>query len=129
MRSILHASSVSVNLCALSEIVQSEELYSNVRDALKTLNKMDFDKLIISVRIYIVRYIPCRGAFPQLAAEETRVTTSVKPASARVLQMLNLRNVVKNLPLLQKALVGTRSQLLGIIHEVRSLLSLLFKSI
>jgi len=32
--------------------------------------------------------------------------------------MLNLRNVVRNLPLLQKALEGSRSQLLQIIHDV-----------
>lgn len=32
--------------------------------------------------------------------------------------MLNLRNVVRNLPLLQKALEGSRSQLLKIIHNV-----------
>jgi len=36
--------------------------------------------------------------------------------------MLNLRSVVKNLPLLQKALAGGRSQLLVIIHDVRSYL-------
>ena len=34
------------------------------------------------------------------------------------MQILNLRNVVKNLPLLRKALEGTRSQLLTIVHEV-----------
>lgn len=103
----------------LVEIIQSEDLYADVRDALKTLNKMDFDKLIVSVRIHIMRCILCMPTFLQLASEETRVTSSVKPASARVLQMLNLRSVVKNLPLLQKALAGSRSQLLGIIHEAR----------
>lgn len=95
--------SIDARLDVVEEIIQSEDLYADVRDALKTLNKMDFDKLIVS-----------------LASEETRVTSSVKPASARVLQMLNLRSVVKNLPLLQKALAGSRSQLLGIIHEMIS---------
>jgi hypothetical protein len=103
---------------AHAEIIQSEDLYADVRDALKTLNKMDFDKLIVLVRTYIMNCMLCMKMCLQLASEEARVTTSVKPASARVLQMLNLRNIVKNLPLLQKALAGSRSQLLGIIHEV-----------
>lgn len=40
--------------------------------------------------------------------------------------MLNLRSVVKNLPLLQKALEGCQSQLLRIIQEVRLPLPLIF---
>lgn len=32
------------------EFVQSEDKFTEVRDGLKTLNKMDFDKLIASVR-------------------------------------------------------------------------------
>ena len=40
-------------------------------------------------------------------------------ASARVSQMLNLRSVVNSMPLLAKALDGSRSQLLRIIREVR----------
>jgi hypothetical protein len=39
-------------VCARAEIVQSENLYADIRDALKILNKMDFDKLIVSVRIH-----------------------------------------------------------------------------
>jgi hypothetical protein len=38
---------------ARAEIVQSENLYADIRDALKILNKMDFDKLIVSVRIHL----------------------------------------------------------------------------
>ena len=43
---------------------------------------------------------------------------ATKPASQRIVQILNLRNIVKSLPLLRKALEGSRSQLLKIIHEV-----------
>jgi hypothetical protein len=38
---------------ARAEIVQSEHLYADIRDALKILKKMDFDKLIVSVRIHL----------------------------------------------------------------------------
>ncbi|KAG6820131.1 hypothetical protein H0H93_005006 [Arthromyces matolae] len=81
----------------------TEDKYTEVRDALRAFNKMDFDKLIVS-----------------LAAQEVRVANTAKVASARTLQMLNLRNVVKNLPLLQKALNGSQAQLLRIIHDLIS---------
>ncbi|TFK42146.1 muts domain V-domain-containing protein [Crucibulum laeve] len=81
--------------------VRSEDRFTDVRDALKTLNKMDFDKLIVS-----------------LASSEAHATNSSKPASQRVMQMLNLRNIVKNLPILKKALDGSQSQLLRIICDM-----------
>ncbi|KAG5337156.1 hypothetical protein C0989_010489 [Termitomyces sp. Mn162] len=87
----------------LSEFIRTEDRYTEVRDALKAFNKMDFDKLIVS-----------------LASQEVRVANTAKVASSRILQMLNLRNVVKNLPLLQKALAGSQSQLLRIIHDLIS---------
>ena len=34
-----------------TELVQSEDRFTDVKDALKTLNKMDFDKLVASVRL------------------------------------------------------------------------------
>ncbi|GLB36707.1 putative mutS family domain IV [Lyophyllum shimeji] len=95
--------SIDARLDVVEEFIQTEDRYTDVRDALKTFNKMDFDKLIAS-----------------LAAQEVRIANTAKPASARVLQMLNLRSVVKNLPLLQKALAGSRSQLLQIIHDLIS---------
>lgn len=33
-----------------TELVQNEDRFSEIRDALKHLNKLDFDKLISSVR-------------------------------------------------------------------------------
>jgi len=53
-----------------------------------------------------------------LASSEAKVTTSAKPASQRVAQILNLRSIVKNLPQLRKTLEGSRSQLLRIVHDV-----------
>ena len=54
----------------------------------------------------------------QLASSETRPTTTAKGASARVSQMLSLRNLVRNLPSLKRALSGSQSQLLQVVHEV-----------
>lgn len=41
------------------EFVQNEDRFSDVREALKLLNKMDFDKLIASVRplISMIQYV------------------------------------------------------------------------
>ncbi|KAF9074002.1 muts domain V-domain-containing protein [Rhodocollybia butyracea] len=96
-------SSIDARLDVVEEFVQDEDLFNDVRSALKTLNNMDFDKLIA-----------------MLAASETRSTNSAQAASTRVSQMLNLRNVVRNLPMLQKALARTKSQLLRIIYEMLS---------
>jgi hypothetical protein len=44
--------SIPAMLISLPELVQNEDKFKDIRDALKTLNKMDFDKLIVSVRIH-----------------------------------------------------------------------------
>lgn len=54
----------------------------------------------------------------QLASSEAKENLKAKPASQRVSQMLNLRNVVAQVPVLKKALEGCRSTLLGILCEV-----------
>ncbi|KAJ7813094.1 muts domain V-domain-containing protein [Mycena olivaceomarginata] len=94
---------IDARLDVVEELVQSEERFTDVRAGLKSLNKMDFDKLIAC-----------------LASSETKPSSTAKPAAARVSQMLDLRNVVRNLPALQKALEGSQSQLLKIIHEMLS---------
>ncbi|KAJ3551161.1 hypothetical protein NM688_g4876 [Phlebia brevispora] len=96
-------SAIDARLDVVEELVQTEERYNEVKDALKLLNKMDFDKLISS-----------------LIASEARETSSAKTAASRVSQMLNVRAIVRSLPLLAKALEGSRSQLLTIIHEMIS---------
>ncbi|KAI0935607.1 hypothetical protein AcV5_003986 [Taiwanofungus camphoratus] len=95
--------SIEARLDVVEELVQTEERFNDVKNALKTLNKVDFDKLISS-----------------LAASEARESSTAKPAAARVAQMLNLRNIVKSLPLLARALAGSRSELLQIIAEMIS---------
>ncbi|KAE9397228.1 hypothetical protein BT96DRAFT_860285 [Gymnopus androsaceus JB14] len=96
-------SSIDARLDVVEELVQDEDLFNEVRSALKTLNNMDFDKLIA-----------------MLSTSETKLTNSAQVASTRVTQMLNLRNVIRNLPRLQKALKTTKSQLLRIIYEMLS---------
>nr|VWO97153.1 YL1_C domain-containing protein [Ganoderma boninense] len=58
--------------------------------------------------------------FGYLASSEVREVSSSKIASAKVSQILNLRNIVQSLPRLAKALEGSRSQLLQIIAEMIS---------
>ncbi|KAL1755189.1 muts domain V-domain-containing protein [Schizophyllum commune] len=93
--------SIDARLDVVEEFVKTEDRFNGVKDALRVLNKMDFDKLIAS-----------------LAASEARPTNNAKPASTRVTQMLSLRNAVKTLPLLYKALEGSQSQLLKIIRDM-----------
>lgn len=87
----------------MEELVQREDKFAEVRDALKRLNKLDFDKLISS-----------------LASSEVRVSHATKSAFSRVSQMLSLQSIVRNLPFLQKALAGGRSQLLQIVYDMIS---------
>jgi DNA mismatch repair protein MSH4 len=85
---------------------------------MKALNKTDFDKLIASVFLFNPYTTGLSAHIQQLAASEAKESSTAKPASARVVQMLNLRNVVRNLPLLRKALEGSRLSLLQYICEV-----------
>jgi DNA mismatch repair protein MSH4 len=110
----------------IAELVQTEDMYSAVRDGLRALNKLDLDKLIASASpllfLAALRTISAYNTFrrSQIAASQTREpsTTSSKPASSRVAQMLNVRNVVRSMPALQSAIQGSRSHLLRIISEV-----------
>lgn len=42
-----------------TELINAEDRFTYVRDALKTLNKMDFDKLIVSVPNFYTLPIAC----------------------------------------------------------------------
>ncbi|KAK0475108.1 muts domain V-domain-containing protein, partial [Armillaria novae-zelandiae] len=96
-------SAIEARLDVVEEFVKSEDAFTNVKIALKPMNKMDFDKLIVS-----------------LAASETKPTTTAQGASTRVSQMLNLRNIVKCIPQLQEALAGCKSHLLRIVCDMVS---------
>ncbi|KAK2459754.1 hypothetical protein APHAL10511_008186 [Amanita phalloides] len=94
---------IDARLDAVEELVNSEDRFTEVKTALKGLVKLDFDKLIVS-----------------LASSEARISNTAKPASQRVTQMLNLRNIVRSLPLLRHALLGNKSSLLTYVHEMLS---------
>ena len=44
-----------------TELINEEDRFTYVRDALKTLNKMDFDKLIVSVHNFYA--LPIRVSY------------------------------------------------------------------
>ncbi|KAF8736092.1 hypothetical protein AX14_000888 [Amanita brunnescens Koide BX004] len=94
---------IDARLDVVEELVNSEDRFTEVRTALKGLSKLDFDKLIVS-----------------LASSSVRTINTAKPASQHVAQMLNLRNIVRSLPLLRHALLGSRSPLLIYMHEMLS---------
>ncbi|KAI0761165.1 muts domain V-domain-containing protein [Trametes elegans] len=94
---------LEARLDVVEELIQTEERFNEIKNALKPLMKLDLDKLICS-----------------LASSEVRETSSAKSASTRVGQMLNLRNVVQSLPRLARTLEGSRTQLLQIIAEMIS---------
>ncbi|KAG1746861.1 muts domain V-domain-containing protein [Suillus lakei] len=99
----LTGNALDARLDAVEELIHSEDKFTEIKDALKTLNKMDFDKLISS-----------------LGFSEVRPTTTAKGAFSRVSQILNLRTAVRSLPILQRALNGCKSQLLMIIYDILS---------
>jgi DNA mismatch repair protein MSH4 len=105
----------------ITELVQNEDRFTDVKEALKSLNKMDFDKLISAVSEFFGTVFLTKQTWIiiQLSASEARVTTGAKAASSRVAQMLSLRSMVKSIPALSRALEGSRSRLLKIICEVR----------
>ncbi|KAG1741768.1 muts domain V-domain-containing protein [Suillus paluster] len=100
---LIAQNALDARLDAVEELIHSEDKFTEIKDALKTLNKMDFDKLISS-----------------LGFSEVRPTTTAKGAFSRVSQMLNLRTAVRSLPFLQTALSGCKSQLLLVIYDILS---------
>lgn len=95
---------IDARLTAVSELVQSEETFTAVRDALKGVQKVDLDKLIV-----------------QLAAMDRRaevVENTVKSAYDRMGQLLDLQKIIRNIPSLGRATVDCGSTLLRAIGDV-----------
>jgi len=96
---------IDARLSAVSELVQSEETFRAVRDALKGVQKVDLDKLII-----------------QLAALDRRreaVENTVKTAYDRMGQLLDLQKIIRNIPAVGRATGDCACVLLRVIGEVR----------
>ncbi|KAH9045814.1 muts domain V-domain-containing protein [Lactarius hengduanensis] len=74
---------LEARLDAVEELVRCEDRFTEVKDALKHLCKVDLDKLISA-----------------LASNQTREACSARTASSRVTHMLNLRGVVRHSELL-----------------------------
>ncbi|KDN46518.1 hypothetical protein RSAG8_04171, partial [Rhizoctonia solani AG-8 WAC10335] len=89
----------------VQELNNDEEKYTAIRDALKLLRSIDFDKLIA-----------------QLSTSDTHPvggpSGNARGASARVEQIMKLRNVVRSLPEVIRALQGCRSNLLRMMADM-----------
>ncbi|KAG9045604.1 MutS protein msh4 [Tulasnella sp. UAMH 9824] len=94
---------VEIATVVRAELINTEEKYRSIKDALRTLKKIDLDKLVAS-----------------LTTSEPRASTTPGAASFRVRQMLDLRSVIRSLPTIATALQGCRSQLLQVIAEMVS---------
>ncbi|KZS90242.1 hypothetical protein SISNIDRAFT_551573 [Sistotremastrum niveocremeum HHB9708] len=94
-------SHIEERLDAVDELVKLDDRFQNVKDALKLLAKEDLDKLI--------------GG---LVASEAREVSTAKSAFARITQMLNLRNLIRVVPMIHDALVGSKTPMLREIAEI-----------
>ncbi|KAG8921608.1 MutS protein msh4 [Tulasnella sp. 408] len=94
---------VEIGIVVHAELINTEEKYRSIKGALRTLKKIDLDKLVAS-----------------LTTSEPRTSTTPGAASFRVRQMLDLRSVIRSLPTIATALQGCRSQLLQVIAEMVS---------
>jgi hypothetical protein len=94
-------------------------MFNEVRSALKMLAGHDLDKLIASVNI-VSPYPPDpRLNLPQFIASDPQTPAkSSAPIVTRITQMLQLRNIVRNLPDLRLSLGHASSMLLQIISVV-----------
>ncbi|KAL5534740.1 hypothetical protein ACEPAG_1204 [Sanghuangporus baumii] len=96
-------SAIEARLDAVEELVQAEDKFSAVRDGLRSVNKLDLDKLISS-----------------LATSEARVSNAARSAASRVSQMLQLRGFIKQMPTVRDAIKGCQSRLLEIVYDMLS---------
>lgn len=94
-------------------------MFNEVRSALKMLAKHDLDKLIASVGVISPFPSDPRLRLPQFIASDPQTPAkSSTPIITRITQMLQLRNIVRNLPDLQHSLSCVSSTLLQIISVV-----------
>ena len=94
-------------------------MFNEVRSALKMLAGHDLDKLIASVSIISPSPPDPRLRLPQFIASDPQ--TPAKSSTSiitRITQMLQLRNIVKNLPDLRRSLSHVSSMLLRVISVV-----------
>ncbi|KAF8315442.1 hypothetical protein DL93DRAFT_2166804 [Clavulina sp. PMI_390] len=96
--------SIELRLDAVEEIVQAEDLYGSVKSSLKTMDKVDFDKLITSI----------------IAQSPENQTINPRDASRHLVALLQLRNVVRCIPAICQSLSGTSSQILRTIGTILS---------
>ena len=95
---------IDARLAAVNELVQTEETFNAVRDALKGVQKVDLDRLIV-----------------QLAAVDRRaeaVENTVKNAYDRMGQLLDLQKIIRNIPRVGRATTDCGCTLLRVIGEV-----------
>ncbi|CAE6426120.1 unnamed protein product [Rhizoctonia solani] len=89
----------------VQELVNDEEKYTAIRDALKPIRSKDFDKLIA-----------------QLSTSDTHPiggpSGNARGASVRVEQIMTLRSVVRSLPAVVQALNGCHSYLLRMMGDM-----------
>ncbi|KAI6043781.1 muts domain V-domain-containing protein [Pisolithus marmoratus] len=111
---------INARLDVVEELVQREDKFAEVRDALKRLNKLDFDKLIASASPPYCLDAAHLLFLIQLASSEVRVSHATKSAFSRVSQMLSLQSIIRSLPFLQNALGGCNSQLLQMAYDMIS---------
>ena len=94
-------------------------MFNEVRSALKMLAKHDLDKLIASASTLSPFYPICDSSSLQFIASDPQTPAkSSTPIITRITQMLQLRNIVSNLPDLQHSLSRASSRLLRIISAV-----------
>ena len=94
-------------------------MFNEVRSALKMLAGHDLDKLVASASIVSLCPPDLRLSLPQFIASDPQTPAkSSAPIITRITQMLQLRNVVRNLPDLRDSLSGASSMLLQIISVV-----------
>lgn len=105
---------VDARLGAVSTLIQSEETFQSARTALKGVQGIDLDKLIVRLAsVNKPRHLHADGG---LGIEAPKV----KVAYERLGQLLDLQRIIRNLPTIASAAGSTRNKLLTIIAELVS---------
>lgn len=108
------SSAVDARLGAVSTLIQSEETFQSARTALKGVQGIDLDKLIVRLAsVNKPRHLHADGG---LGIEAPKV----KVAYERLGQLLDLQRIIRNLPTIASAAGSTRNKLLTIIAELVS---------
>lgn len=108
------SATIDTRLDVVAELVQNEDRFRNLRRALKSLERIDADKITGSIQSYT-------SVTTSAKAEHRKQMDASKESERKIALVLQLRTFIKGLPMVRQALMedgGVQSSMLNTIVNI-----------